>query len=771
MNNLTSEQKNYIKYNGYENTKLLACAGSGKTRCIIARIERLVKKNVYQSENIMMLTFTRFTKDDFINKINSYGATHIDENSIRTIDSFAKSLIDPDNTTDVALLSLRFMNFLKNSPVEELKKHKELIKVKTIFVDEAQDLSEIQYNIFLLMHEKLGTIINLIGDPNQNIYQFRGSSDKYLMDFHAKIFKLTKNFRSYKCIVDFSQNLQSYHNIKVRCQKGANTYMPIMLFYNNEQALENRIMGILRNAIASDIDLSEFAILSPTRGRMRSYGKSHGLCLISNILHQNGIKFKQFYEESTEEVSNGQIKYKPEKGHINILTYMGSKGLEWNYVIVLDADLCLINKRFLDNKKHSEDRYLLYVACSRAIEHMFVISRYNGMNDNIKFRTNPWFSEIPPDKYIIEDAFIGLLQFPKIENIDMGNSENKITKILSRMSEYQLDDIATLCKYDRKKTVVYKKIYKTDYSNLKKGNSMFLGKFIERLFHTLCDMKNNRIRKEISEIKNIIDSSNSVKTIIGKIPSSVVTWYKSKSRFKSASENGYTWSNYDNELNIDPYIKTFVNERFDRNKEFLNHTLIQDEHFRNIIQTRTNWIKKIYTKYIECTNMKKIIKIVFYITVILHSFDTQHYFHIQNKGMKFHHLLNDYKGLFEELKLYISDMKYDFIDSNRFISNYGLAGEIDLLDNKYRIWEIKCVGEISLCNFVQVLVYNFMMKNIEHHKSHKSHKSHEGCKYKIRFINLLKGEVIHYCVKLSNDSEKKIIEMFTEIGELNKKTV
>ena len=36
--------------------------------------------------------------------------------------------------------------------------------------------------------------------------------------------------------------------------------------------------------------IDHWAILSPTRGRMRGYGNSHGLCLISNILYKAGIK-------------------------------------------------------------------------------------------------------------------------------------------------------------------------------------------------------------------------------------------------------------------------------------------------------------------------------------------------------------------------------------------------------------------------------------------------------------------------------------------------
>ena len=43
----TKEQSKYIDYIGNKNTKLIACAGSGKTRCIIARISNLIeKKNI-----------------------------------------------------------------------------------------------------------------------------------------------------------------------------------------------------------------------------------------------------------------------------------------------------------------------------------------------------------------------------------------------------------------------------------------------------------------------------------------------------------------------------------------------------------------------------------------------------------------------------------------------------------------------------------------------------------------------------------------------------
>jgi len=79
-----------------------------------------------------------------------------------------------------------------------------------IFVDEYQDLNHGQYRIIKCLapsgvHRK----ICVVGDPNQSIYGFRGSSVKYFKRFikdypDAKIIKLTKNYRSTQTILDGS---------------------------------------------------------------------------------------------------------------------------------------------------------------------------------------------------------------------------------------------------------------------------------------------------------------------------------------------------------------------------------------------------------------------------------------------------------------------------------------------------------------------------------------------------------------------------------------
>jgi hypothetical protein len=743
MSNYTKEQLKYINYNGSKNTKLLACAGSGKTRCIVARMDKLLKKKIYDVGSIMMLTFSRFTKDDFIKKIKSYNASYLNDSCVRTIDSFAKSLIDKDNNIDVSLLSFKFMKYLEQD-VKILKANDRLTRLKIVFIDEAQDLNEIQYNIFVLLKTKLNVNINLIGDPNQNIYQFRKSSDKYLNQFDGKVFRLTRNFRSCLSIVNFSKYLRPSNETDIVCTKGDNKCKPIIMFYKNDTNLETELVSLLTSAKKNGCNLSDFAILSPTRGRMRGKGKSHGLCLISNILNKNKIKFKQFYEEGTEDVVAGGINYAPQKDHVNILTYMGSKGLEWKYVILVDADMCLINKRIFNNEKHNNDRYLLYVACSRAIENMFIFSKYNFVKSNIEFKLNPWFDIVPKKLYHLDKDYKSQFKFPDIKFIDMSEKERRITKRIDRFDEYTLDELAELINYDKieENKVLYEKFYKKEFY---KQSSIFLGKYIERLFNVLNNIKHNIPHKSIPDIENIVNSTY----VVYNVPINVTEWFY-------ANRNKLTWNKFNSNNSIEINIKNYINKHFDKSKELHKHTIINDGYFKWFILSKKEWMKKMYEKYINCRNKKKIRKYLFYMVVISHSFETQHYFHIHTKGKKFEWILETYKDMFTELEDFVKDTKYEFVDNNIPISKYDLAGEIDVIDKDGSIWEIKCVNTITLKHFLQVLIYNIMYDDESKFKIAKSSDIN------LNFLNLLQGEILRYKIELNREVIERIIKIFQD---------
>lgn len=84
---------------------------------------------------------------------------------------------------------------------------------KHICVDEAQDLNKAQYQFIKAFCGETIKSILMVGDPNQMIYGFNGSSKEYLCDyfvddFSPSIFKLKENFRSTKSVIRAANKLR-----------------------------------------------------------------------------------------------------------------------------------------------------------------------------------------------------------------------------------------------------------------------------------------------------------------------------------------------------------------------------------------------------------------------------------------------------------------------------------------------------------------------------------------------------------------------------------
>lgn len=783
MPQFTEQQNKYITNNIIEDTKLLACAGSGKTFGIICKIDYLIKSKMFLNTEILMLTFSRFTRDDFINKVKKYNITTINDKYVKTIDSFAKSLIDENNEIDVSLLSYKFMKYLEETSADDIKKNTKLSQTKCIFVDEAQDLNETQYKILVLLKEKNGTIINLIGDPNQNIYQFRNSSDKFLTEFNATTFYLTQNFRSHDPIIEFSKYLRPIPTMDIKGTLGKSNCIPNIIFHENDSELEMCLIKLLKNAKKVGLKYHDIAILSPTRGRMRGHGKSHGLCLISNLLYKNNIKFKQFYEETTDDLSNN-IRYEVKKDHINVLTYMGSKGLEWKFVILVDADICLINKRYFTEQKHKNDQYLLYVACSRAIDNIIIFSKCRFSDGNLSFQLNPWFNLVPKQCYELDKRFKKHFKYPNVKTRTADDTEKRITKIIDRLDEKLLDELAQICNYgttnkniNTKSVKLINKIFDKDFSIIINSN-IFLGKYVENLFFIYYRLKNKMDKKKYVDIENIIDS----KHIVTDIQSFVSDWFY-------MNRSHLSWEEFDKQKSmLDKTIVETIEKKFSRDQKLQEHTIVSDGYFKSFILSLKSKIKQNYNKYIKTNNTKKIRRYLFNIIVIIYSLETQHYFHAKTGGKKFKDVLTLCSELFDKIEEFAFNTKMNIIDNNVLISKDGLIGEIDMIEqngiNKI-IWELKCVSDISLKHILQVLMYNLLYHDITetffcsndkvgsasidtlnptieltNNNIIKNKTSEKDTIIDANFINFLKGEMITVKILLTFEQIARIKKIF-----------
>ncbi|MEX9747632.1 ATP-dependent helicase [Providencia rettgeri] len=86
-------------------------------------------------------------------------------------------------------------------------------KYKHVCVDEAQDLNQAQYEFIKALCGDAIKSVLMVGDPNQMIYGFNGSSKDYLCthfvdDFSPQKFELKENYRSTKAVIRAANRLK-----------------------------------------------------------------------------------------------------------------------------------------------------------------------------------------------------------------------------------------------------------------------------------------------------------------------------------------------------------------------------------------------------------------------------------------------------------------------------------------------------------------------------------------------------------------------------------
>ena len=157
-----------------------------------------------------------------------------------------------------------------------------------VFVDEAQDLNLAQYAIINTIFSKKNTNICFVGDPNQSIYGFNGSSSKYMLNdfvsyYNPTQYKLEKNYRSAKRIVEFADTFKKTKST-IDCFYDG---MLSTFSFVNEQSEANFIRRCINRLIENgykDIDhklsFSDFAVIGRNRYSLDTIIKTlqeHGL--------------------------------------------------------------------------------------------------------------------------------------------------------------------------------------------------------------------------------------------------------------------------------------------------------------------------------------------------------------------------------------------------------------------------------------------------------------------------------------------------------------
>ena len=216
-----------------QNTLVLAGPGSGKTRTLVHRIAYLVRVKRERPHSIIALAYNRHAavsiRQGLANLIGD-DARHVLTMTLHSLamrltgSSFAgqqNSLKDND-FKQVIQQATQLLNQAQNElpeddePFDDLRERL-LTGFRWILIDEYQDLEQDHYQLISALAGRslidADQRINLfaVGDDDQNIYSFRGSSNHYIrqfqQDYQANPSYLVENYRSSNNIIQAANRL------------------------------------------------------------------------------------------------------------------------------------------------------------------------------------------------------------------------------------------------------------------------------------------------------------------------------------------------------------------------------------------------------------------------------------------------------------------------------------------------------------------------------------------------------------------------------------
>lgn len=189
-----------------------------------------------------------------------------------------QQLLLENNALDFADLLTYTIRLLKERPLV-LQKYRH--QFKYIMVDEFQDTNTVQYDLIKLLAAPKNNV-TVVGDDDQSIYRFRGSSIKNIMQFkddypEAKEIVLTKNYRSHQQILDTSYDFIALNNPnrlevklqinkKLESQKGNDGFFEHLHFDHADTEAAGVVQKIIDIRQKNNAKWEDFAILVRAHG-------------------------------------------------------------------------------------------------------------------------------------------------------------------------------------------------------------------------------------------------------------------------------------------------------------------------------------------------------------------------------------------------------------------------------------------------------------------------------------------------------------------------
>ncbi|MVX67157.1 AAA family ATPase [Clostridium chromiireducens] len=210
-------------------------------------------------------------------------------------------------------------------------------EIKYVIIDEAQDYSALQYEIFYQLFNHAN--MTMLGDLNQSINPFMNVGDyknisHIFTEDNTCIINLTKSYRSTMEITKFSRRLLNKELSVEYVERSGDE--PVLLGFSDEEAIKEKLLDDIK--IYNKKNYKSIGIITKTAkeaDEVYSYLKDK-------------IDVRAIMKDDDEYVN----------GTLVIPAYL-AKGLEFDVVLIYNAGD--------ENYSCEEERLLLYTACTRAL--------------------------------------------------------------------------------------------------------------------------------------------------------------------------------------------------------------------------------------------------------------------------------------------------------------------------------------------------------------------------------------------------------------------
>lgn len=202
---LSPAQLNIIKDNSSRYIAVAAGPGSGKTKVLVHKLASLLLMEDVKHEQLLMVTFSRAAATEFKKRLLELIGNAAGFIEIKTFHSYCFDLLGKVGTIEKSeTIISRAIEKIRNNDIEPSR-----ISKAVLVIDEAQDMDVHEFELLTtLMEQNEEMRVIAVGDDDQNIYEFRGASSKYLEQFitehQAEKYELNENYRSKNNLVEFT---------------------------------------------------------------------------------------------------------------------------------------------------------------------------------------------------------------------------------------------------------------------------------------------------------------------------------------------------------------------------------------------------------------------------------------------------------------------------------------------------------------------------------------------------------------------------------------